>query len=372
MLGGRKTSSDRLVAIWHIGARDGYMPIAFPASLDAGVDVLLIDAAEESCPPRLELADGRIPEICPQRLVACVAGSTACRRFEVRVCPHASGLFPFSSEFAEWSVFGNGQCDYVLGVAHATERSEDCHPVTVDQLCGEMGSQRPSMLIVDAQGASSEILLQGARGVLSDLDAIVAEVELMPFYGEPASFADLLPGLWRHGFAFSGFLEEAESWATPACVPVGQRCAPLPGSKDAVFLRVPQRFNWDGSFARLSRYVTCCTILGHVDFGLAVLLRTDADSVGSASSVFPFQSFTVDLWHAQRKMPRVFPPRWRPPSDRGPSVGAPTIAELTELADMCPTPVETVLRAYGFESTMHELQARRLVQARLLLNCRDD
>ena len=367
---GATGSSPNRLSIWHIGARDGYIPIAFPSFLDRWTDLILIDAAAQETPARVELADGRIPSGSPRRVHACVAGDDTPRTFEVRACPYASGMYRLSDDFAEWSVFGNGQCDYVLGAAHATTRIERFTPTTVDKLSLELGSLEPSILVVDAQGASREILLDGARGVLAKLDAVVAEVELLPFYGEIASFAQLLPGLWGFGFAFAGFLEETESWATPARVPVGQRCETLPGSKDAMFIRIPQRLDWGGDFARLARYVVSCTMFGHVDFGLSVLRGvSDAPDCEAAPLDSPV-SFALDLWHAQRGDPCVFPPVWSPRTiESGISSGV-VAAELHRLADCAPTRVESVLLRYGFGTVMKSLQARRIAQARVLLGGR--
>ena len=348
MPGATESSPNRL-SIWHIGARDGYIPIAFPSFLDRWTDLILIDAAAQDTPARVELADGRIPSGSPRRVHACVAGDDTPRTFEVRACPYASGMYRLSDDFAEWSVFGNGQCDYVLGAAHATTHIERFTPTTVDKLSLKLGSLEPSILVVDAQGASRELL---------------------PFYGEIASFAQLLPGLWGFGFAFAGFLEETESWATPARVPVGQRCETLPGSKDAMFIRIPQRLNWGGDFARLARYVVSCTMLGHVDFGLSVLRGVSNAPDCEAAPLDSPVSFALDLWHAQRGDPCVFPPVWSPRTiESGISSGV-VAAELHRLADCAPTRVESVLLRYGFGTVMKSLQARRIAQARVLLGGR--
>lgn len=358
----------RPLNIWLVGARDGYMPLAFPSTFDQCICVVAIEADNDCRLERIQLSDGRVPQVATRRLHACVAGTTSQRLFEIRQCPFASSMRQLDANFSEWSVFGNGICDYVLSHAHEPTHQSVLNTTTLDVLVtGEVKDQAPSVLVLDTQGASDEILINGAEVVLSHVDALVLEVELIPFFGGTPSFARLLPHLWRKGFVFVEFLEEDETWATPFRLPLGQRCRSLPGARDAVFLRLPDNLRQDGDPCRLSNYAIACAMLGRIDFALEALRNAPEQKTPGWSDDCPLESFAASLQAAVRQMPSVKPKDWKPPGKKDQVTPPSYLQELQTLSTVLTTPLEDTLTTFGFAHIAADIKSRRLRQARLCL-----
>ena len=342
------------------------MPLTFPQCLDTSIGVLAVDADDVSGETRLELSDGRFPDVVVSRMQACVAGENGYRKFEVRKCPFASGMSGLGSDFAGWSVFGNGVCDYVLSDAHTVVEERLLPTTTLDSLLDRADLQVPSILVLDAQGASAEILLNGSKIVLRHADVLLLEVELIPFFGGTASFATLLPFLWDMGFVFTRFLDEDETWATPHRLPLGQRIGSLPGARDAVFVRLPDRLPNRSDIHRLSKYASSCAIVSRIDFALEALRRhyqPNIDPVGAGSLLALAQS----MHEAICEMPLVLPRKWKSSGDPRENLGSGYVRELGDLSSLEVTPLERVLINHGFNRLAEEVKIRRLSQAQACL-----
>ena len=354
--------------IWLVGARDGYMPLAFPTAFDQSIKVLALEADSKCQIDQIQLFDGRVPKVATQQLHACVAGSTSQRVFENRQCPFASGMRRLDTYFSEWSVFGNGICDYVLSVAHEPAQESILNTTTLDAILADQAKeQAPSILVLDAQGSSDEILIDGSAAVLSHVDALVLEVELIPFFGGTPSFASLLPHLWRKGFVFVNFLEEEETWATPFRLPIGQRCSSLPGARDAVFLRLPDKLKQANDSLSIIKYVTVCAFFGRIDFALAALKSAPEQEKCCEGHECPLKRFAASLQSAVQQMPIVTPKIWRPSKEKGEDINPYYINDLEILSTISSTPLEDTLSVFGFGQSAEDVKHRRLRQARLCL-----
>ncbi len=344
------------------------MPLTFPSQFDSSIRLIAIDADSSHEFERLELLDGRAPKVSIQQIEACVAGENSYRLFESRMCPFASGIRKLDPYFDDWSVFGNGACDYVLSDAHRVIRQSVISTKTLDDLLTEnFDNVNPSIVVVDAQGATEEILTSGADKVLQEADALLLEVELIPFFGASASFSTLLPFLWKKGFVFAHFVEEEETWATPFRLPIGQRCRSLPGAKDAVFLRLPQHFRHQDNSWRISNYVTACTLFGRVDFALELLRQIPEQKIRDWPSNSTLESFAASLRAAIVKMPTVKPRNWRPHNEKDNDAPASYIKDLKGLIEAPTTNLESVLWSYGFDQSAAEIKNHRTRHATICL-----
>jgi hypothetical protein len=357
-----------LLWVWLIGARGGFMPLSFPSIFDDSIAVLAVDAGDECAGVNLELSDGRKTNALVRRKQSCIAGSVAYRTFHDRKCPFASGMSQLDPYFLDWSVFGNGVCDYVLSDAHELAGKKSFRTTTLDLLFGEEDSYfAPSIIVLDAQGASAEILLTGADMALSHADALILEVETIPFFGGKASFAQLLPSLWDRGFVFVRFLDEEETWATPHRLPIGQRSAALPGARDAVFVRLPDRRAERQKLSRLCKYVVSCCICGRIDFALHALGSLPEALLNRLVCKSTLELMVKSLYAASRGMPVAMPTKWVASDEAKPRMNDQCIESLKQLAKDDETPLEKILLAYGFVDLQKDLKERRIRQARACL-----
>lgn len=257
-------------SIVHIGARGGYIPFRFPEQFDTSLEITMIDGAEEasSCLPVLQ--NGRL--FCGRanflnRIIGKYEQEIV---FNHTACPYAAGYKTLSPKFAEWFSFGNGDCDYILREAHHPLRKELSKSIDLDSLCrsGHL-LDLPTILSIDAQGASLDILTGAEQFVSKCVHVIVCESELIDFYGEGPSFAPILSVLSGWGFNFFGFLPQPTTWGSPTRRPLGQRGRNHRGSEDAIFvrdIRTLDRFDQSHKIA----YSVYAHFFGFVDCGTLV------------------------------------------------------------------------------------------------------
>ena len=350
------------------------MPIVFPEGFDQCVGALLIDGGNIGVLERLQLANERTASPLIRQLQACVGAKCASRDFHHRSCEFVSGLMDLDPTFVDWFVYGNGPCDYVLGDAHRLKSVERMDATTLDAIALEKSQCDgiPSILIIDAQGAAHEILQGAEQAVLPHVDAIVVEVELIPFFGGQPSFIAVLSMLWERGFGFAGFLPEDESWANPVHLPIGQRCQTLAGSKDAVFVRLPQALPVGASVERTIRYATTCCIFDHVDFGLTVASRLEESTLDTSTMHPELTRFVRELHRSEREMPRIWPRKFGEATvnrEVEPRIIEPKLLanDMELLRSSLPTPLEHCLEKFGFVQISALVRKTRLAQMNDLL-----
>lgn len=353
-------SNQKLFWIWHVGSRSGYIPIGFPSQFDHAIGVFLIDGADVGVLRSVVLPDGREAFCRTEQL--CVAVWDTDRSIELfhTACPFATSARRLDPKFAGWTLFGNGNCDYVLGEAHQVERIEVVRARSLDSLASERHSVigMPSILSIDAQGASLPILLGASMVLDQHVDAIICETELIPFYGGTPSFSGTLEMLSAKGFLFSGFIEEATSWASPCRTPVGTRSRTLQGSLDAMFIRDPQQLPESLDPARATRYVIAACLLGHADIAAAALMRVKEDFPESND---PTIVFARQLRDAVLEMPARFPPSFKEArlAKQRDERQSPALMER----DIIDTPFESCLREAGFTSLANQVRQFRTDQS---------
>lgn len=317
---------------------------------------------------KLELLNGRRCDVDCRQYGTVLASSPGPQVFFDRACPFSSGVVAFNDEFAGWFVFANGPCDYVLGEAHALHGERRVAASSLDVLVMERRCESPSMLIIDAQGATSQIL-DGARQALSEsIDAVVCEVELAPVYGGQISFSAVLERLWSAGFVFAGFTPEEVCWASPVRLPVGQRSDPLPVAQDARFIRLPDRVSPLWAASRLAKYAVVACVMGLPEFAIAALKRLPPNAFQERlPDVAPaLREFCRGLDAAARAMPDVFPPSFArfvaEPVPAG--VATRELCHGFDLSSPEPTILERHFEAYGFGSVAQVLRRNRVSQGR--------
>lgn len=360
MSAGDATCPD-VIGIWHVGARDGYLPIEWPAELDQSSEFVLFDADPGAVGGAVRLADGRVSSARHVVVPSALDSSEGDGDFRKTACPYAAGLAVFDEQFGNWSVFGNGSVDYILGEAHQLVGVERLPCTTLDAVWNQRRRHgihaTASLLIIDAQGSSLAILEGGAQSLLPQVDVVIAEVELIPFYGGMPSFAGALPWLTARGFWFADFLPENSPWATPVRRPLGQRSGTLRGSADAIFIRDPAALK-DQSAQRRGRYAVTCAAVGYLD------LACEAVANFTESELATVHGFARALKLATDALERVFPPSFR--DSRNGSWETDIRSEFFGLTGES-TPIEECLEGWGLNKLAKRVKGVRLTQVRELL-----
>jgi hypothetical protein len=339
--------------IWHIGARDGYLPIAIPSALDSFLEFVMIDGNEGAIGSTVQLADGRISRASCVRVTAVVGERVGTEVWRENACPYSSGLIPIDDRFHGWTVFGNGNVDYVLGEAHETRNTIPVPTTTLDALWSRRGTMNlagdPSLLVIDAQGASARILRGGEQMLLPRVDAIIAESELIPFYGGTPSLCEIVPWLAERGFWFANLLPEDSPWACPVRRPLGQRSGPLRGSVDAVFIRNLATLPTDDP-VRVARYAATCALLGQLDLACGACVQ--------AKKALPM-GFAHTLLSAIRASPSIHPPSF---AERRSGTVPRLSDDDVRFLENERSPIEDCLRAWGLPALASRVQTERRSQ----------
>lgn len=351
---------DTMVSIFHVGARDGFVPFDFPAIFDSCCEFVMIDAANVGEITAITLLNGRSANCFSRQIKSAVWNENSKTPLNVTVCPYAASVKKLDEKYNDWYVFANGDCDYILGEAHALSNVELVETETLAKIISESNLPTPSILCIDAQGSSLEIL-QGAGSYLNSVDAVICEVELIPFYGGNPSFSEVLNLLSAKGMIFSGFISEPVSWASPVRHPIGFRSKTMLGSADAVFIRSPEQIHVSLDIARTSNYVLVSCSLGHVDLALSALQKIDCPS-GSSQLDTVLIKFCSDLKRASAAMPVCFPPTF---------LEARSEKKLPQIENLLfeeITPIEQCLRQYQFTVLSTEVKNLRLEQVKRISN----
>jgi len=289
------------ISIWHVGSRGGYSPFEIPEPLLDIFSFTFFDHPSAS-------PDADIPCYNNNRFFGQIFWKERTRLpfFQTR-CPFAAGLKKLRPRFEDWYVFGNPNLDYVLGHACEVVSTEDVETSTIDIYSSRADQQTflPSVLLIDAQGSSTEILL-GAKETLKDqIDFVVAEVELLPLFEDTPSFVAILPYLTNENFLFARFLDEQNPWASPVRRPVGQRSRALMGSADAVFIRDPAEVVRSKNAPRMGNYVACCLVLGFVEE--ACFVAHELDRMAAETIEEPgLSNLLAELFVSLRHMPSLY------------------------------------------------------------------
>jgi FkbM family methyltransferase len=343
-----------MVSIFHVGARDGFVPFDYPEIFDSCFNFVMIDAADVGEITAITLLNGRSTNCFSRQIKSAVWNENSQLPLNVTVCPYAASVKKFDDRYNDWYVFANGDCDYILGEAHTVTNVEIVETKTLAKIISESNLPTPSVLCIDAQGSSLEIL-QGAGSYLDFVDAVICEVELIPFYGGNPSFSDVLNLLSTKGMIFSGFISEPVSWASPVRHPIGFRSKTMLGSADAVFIRRPEEINASFDFARRSNYVLVSCSLGHFDLALSALQKIDLPS-DSPKPDTVLKKFCSDLKRASEAMPVYFPPSFLEARSKN------KIPQIENLLFSEITPLEQCLRQYQFTVLANEVKSFRLEQ----------
>jgi len=355
--------------IAHIGSRGGFAPLEFPEWLDPLLFLEAFDGDANVDLSQLELLDGRRCQVETRHSNVVLAEESGPCKFVERACPFTSGVVGFNQRFYDWYVYANGPCDYVLGQAHEVRHERSFEARSLNDLIANRMCESPSILVIDAQGASPVILRGGSQVLSQTVDAVVCEVELAPIYGDSISFAEVLELLWGAGLAFAGFVEEETSWASPVRLPIGQRSDPLPIAKDARFLRLPATMPSSAAPERVAKYVAIACMFGYPDFGIVACQRFAEALRGTRSSDVPPEllDFCKGLDDAARSMPHVFPVSF---SEAAALQSGQAISDsvhdcsLHALGSLEPTAIEAHLTRHGFVRAAQVIRRNRFQHLR--------
>ncbi len=348
------------VNIWHVGSRGGYTPFDFPPGLDSVFSITLFDESG-GAPASISIGgNGRTTQARTRFIPAIFWSEQGVKPFYETKCPYASGLKPINEKYSSWYVYGNPNIDYILGKAGTPSMVRDVAVTTLDSISHSYSCASPSVLVIDAQGSTYEILL-GAEQLLADeVDFIIAEVELLPFFEQTPSFAQILPYLVERDFLFAKFLPESNPWASPIRVALGRRSAPLMGSADAIFMRDPAKILISDNLHRRVRYVIACLCLGFVDIASHILSNSPDWKIAEGDLEPAGRELLKQFADALAEMPKVFPPAFgdtvSPHLDRG----------ISEFLGRATTPLEEFLELWSMGAVAQDLRTRRKEQMQSL------
>jgi hypothetical protein len=341
------------IQVWHIGSRGGYTPFEPSESLKKSVFITFFDHSS-AAPDETEAYSEHESEF---RFVEQIFWKNCTNAvFYSTLCPYASGLKKLRPEFADWYVYGNPNLDYVLGDACRVVSTHNIQTATVD-LFSEKDEERrlPTVLVIDAQGSSFEIL-EGAQKTLDgNIDFVIAEVELAAFFDEVPSFVKILPFLTEKRFLFAYFLDENNPWASPVRCPIGQRSAPFMGSADAVFLRDPNAIIATTDSVRIGRYIICCLFLGFIEQACFVS-KFIMPSELKGKLAAPLVQCLTELVSALQSMPKSFGPTLLGVADRDARL-APLLSQTSKSS------LELFLDRWSMPKWSAATQHRRIEQA---------
>lgn len=121
------------------------------------------------------------------------------QRYRARYVLVAAGERPGTAVFnVHGDLEGSSLLREVEGV-RADGVPRDVPVVTLDQVCGDLSLRGPYLIKVDVQGAELKVL-QGARGVLSDTEAVILEVSLFRFMVDGPDLHDVVTSMKQLGF----------------------------------------------------------------------------------------------------------------------------------------------------------------------------
>lgn len=260
-----KPLKNPVITVFHVGARENYVPIKFPHHFDKDIEFILFEAGEDKKGSNVILADGRLSHSRFTNIPQLLWNNGNSVEFHERRCPYTSGIHKFNEKYKDWYFFGNGSCDYLLGQAHKTDRRTLKKAMTLDNFArNHKNINGPAILCIDAQGASLQIL-QGANSLLKDsVIGVICEVEFEQFYQNAALFGDVQKHLLNKGFHFVRLIPE-NGWGLPFRSPVGLRSGSLTASADAMFIRMPSHIQKSSCARIASAYVLLCHMWGIVD-----------------------------------------------------------------------------------------------------------
>ena len=344
------------IHIWHVGARGGYTPFDFPETLDPCFSITFFDEGRAKPTSVSVGSDGRSTGAEIRFLPALLWATQSALDFRQTTCPYGSGFKPLNPQFGQWYVFGNPDIDYVLGQACAPVAIQTVETTTLDSIPVSPDWPRPQVLVIDAQGAGYEII-SGARELCSvSVDAVIVELELLPFFDKMPSISTVLPALLERGFYFARFVAEENPWASPFRTALGLRSKPFMGSADGVFLRDPRQIMSQSSPSRAVKYAILCLCLGFVDIASEVIKSIEKQSLVASDGLI--DEIALDFASAVANTAALFPKAFG--ESREPS------GYWSALRQTTTTPVEAFLHRWGFEVVAEEVRALRMKQLDLL------
>lgn len=343
------------IHVWHVGARGGYTPFDFPETLDRCFSITFFDEGGAK-PTSISVgSDGRSTSAEIRFVPALLWSSQSSLYFRQTACPYGSGFKPLNPQFDQWYVFGNPDVDYILGQACTPVAVQTVEATTLDLVPVSAEWPKPQVLVIDAQGAGYEII-SGARALCAEsVDAVIVELELVPFFDKTPSIATVLPALLDRGFYFAKFVAEDNPWASPVRTALGLRSQPFMGSADGVFLRDPRWIIAQSSPARAVKYAILCLCLGFVDIASEVIKSVEKQALEGENAIY---AISRDFASAVASTAALFPKAF------GES-GEPS-ADLRALRETATTPVEAFLHLWGFALVAEQVRALRMKQLDLL------
>ena len=308
-----------MVTVHHIGARDATQPLPHLAAFAADITTVLIEADVDSAEDIRRLSSthgGRVVVVS-----ACIAGGNGARTFRHACSPYASSLLAPNPALNDCYLSAHWvPCDYTLGDALATARTERVGGITLDALIASRSEiPLPDVISLDTQGSELEIL-EGSPSAREHAVAIVCEVEFLPLYDQQPLFGDVAGFLHAQGFVFCGFADiHAGSYYRG---PVGLRGRHVPVTTDALFLRHPATIAGTiDAPLRARKLAFVALIHGHLEYAQwALALIRDEPPPGQA--VAAWQAFVEEFRSLAAGFPNVLPDRFGETRDSAPADAA--------------------------------------------------
>jgi FkbM family methyltransferase len=182
----------------HVGARGNVpLPLDTASPIRDDFAVYYYDADEAALTDNLR---DRIKVGEATLLPYCIGARREKRIFHIAADAYASSLYPFNSDYAEFTKATNlGQARLLEG--HGTDRRIDVDVIPLDEICAPGGDiPAPDYFSIDVEGAELDILRGAARSLKESVVWLRSEMWIHPVYEGAATMEESLAYLKHTGF----------------------------------------------------------------------------------------------------------------------------------------------------------------------------
>ncbi len=383
------------IAVHHIGGRSGGHPLQRQALTGWADDIVhVLYDADASC---LELLRERTADQKSLRVVsACIGGVSGKADFHINYDPFTSSLRKVRPGLRDWYLASKGY-DYLFPEAAEAGEIQSLDAVSLDDLFGSPGPgfPPPNVLSMDVQGAELDILKGAPKVIGGNVVAIELEARFSEIYDGEGLFPDILGFLSSLGFDFVGFTQTVPF--SPYRAGVGLRGEGYLLEADALFYRNPDRLLEDENPNRnalLAKLAFIAMTSHHMEVAVRCLDLIDRGYLENNRQTKRYLAFLDDCGKAVSAMPGVMPlrfaefysfeesrARFLPTAERAAFYkenkaamearlgsymenGRISVENVKTLGRAEETPIETVLREYGFTDLAGLLRERRISQVK--------
>jgi FkbM family methyltransferase len=264
------------LVVHHVGGRDGGGPFSLPSAISVDSPIVYYEADTET-------DTGMISGARPSTVVAKCVGETRSQRvFNITAKPHASSLRTLDPKYADAYVSRPTE-DRVWGITFAVARTVKVETEPLDEIVyAERGAPAPpDILTLDTEGTEFEILRGASKTIDQELVCIVTEASILPLREGQKLLGDILEFLSERNF-IPIRIQPHSSELSLFRFPVGIRGEGIQAISDVVFLRDldSAMTTWAGTelAVKLRKLALAAISFGQLEYGVECIKR--ARSIG--------------------------------------------------------------------------------------------